>query len=128
MFKVQICKFLKWRCVFGAGFLNLFVNFRIDQSPKFFGGPYVFKVKENSPPGTKVGEISVQDGDVGNPRDLQIRLLDEAQNDYFRLSNIQKDHFTGTFSAIVETSENILDAEDEFIRENLAMCLSLIPI
>jgi hypothetical protein len=78
-------------------------------------------VKENSVSGTKVGEISVQDGDTGNPRDLQIKLIDEAQNDYFRLSNIQKDPFTGTVSATVETSENMLDAEDEFIRENLGM-------
>lgn len=92
-----------------------------DQAPKFYGGPYVFKVKENSHPGTKVGEISVQDGDVGNPRNLQLRLIDEAENRYFRLTNVERDMFTGTYSASVETTNYTLDAEDEFIRENLGV-------
>ncbi|CAL8104119.1 unnamed protein product [Orchesella dallaii] len=92
-----------------------------DQSPKFYGGPYVFKVKENSAPGTKVGEISVQDGDIGNPRNLQLRLIDEAENKYFRLTNAERDMFTGTYTALVETTNYTLDAEDEFIRENLGV-------
>jgi hypothetical protein len=90
-----------------------------DQAPKFYGGPYVFKVKENSLPGTKVGEISVQDADVGNPRELQLRLIDEAENKYFRLTEILRDRYTGTYHAFVETTNYTIDAEDEFIRENL---------
>ena len=92
-----------------------------DAQPNFMGGPYVFTIRENVHPGTFVGSISVQDGDTGNPRDLQLKLIDEAGNNYFRLANVQKDTFTGIFSAIVETSENELDAEDEFIRENLGV-------
>ncbi|CAG7721237.1 unnamed protein product, partial [Allacma fusca] len=92
-----------------------------DARPNFIGGPYIFNIRENSPMGTPVGNISVQDGDTGNPRDLQLKLIDEAGNNYFRLSNVRKDTFTGIFSAIVETAENNIDAEDEFIRENVGV-------
>lgn len=99
--------------------VHLIVIDHQDEPPRFFEGPYVFQVKENSWPGTFIGNISVQDGDNGNPRELQIKLIDEARNNYFRLTSISRDSFTGTYSAIVETSEAILDAEDDFIRQNL---------
>lgn len=82
-------------------------------------------MKENAPPGSRVGEISVQDADIGNPRALQLRLIDEADNDYFILNDIQRDLYTGTYTAVVETTNYTLDAEDEFIRENLGRSLAL---
>jgi hypothetical protein len=63
----------------------------------------------------------VQDGDVGNPRALTLRLIDEADNEYFQLNDIQRDPYSGTYTAVVETTNYTLDAEDEFIRENLGI-------
>lgn len=100
--------------------MRLYLFFQ-DQSPKFYGGPYLFQVKENSPPGSLVGRIKVQDGDTGNPRKLQMRLIDEANNGYFELANIIRDMYTGTYTADIITTNNILDAEDEFIRVNLGV-------
>ncbi|XP_076056440.1 cadherin-87A-like [Oratosquilla oratoria] len=99
-----------------TAYLELEVEDVQDQPPVFELAPFSATVREASPQGTEVLEISARDGDLGDPRPLQLSLEDDTYG-YFALENTRATEDGGVTTTLV-TSGVSLDREDPLILNN----------
>lgn len=83
-----------------------------DQPPVFLNAPYRPVIQENSLPGQTLMKVLVRDGDTGQPRDIQLDIIDDQLN-YFRVSSFVMND--GIATATIVTSDNPVDREDELV-------------
>ena len=86
-----------------------------DQPPVFLNAPYRPVIQENSPVGHPLMKVLVRDGDTGQPRDLQLDIIDDPLG-YFRVSSFKMNENIGTASIVA--SDNPIDREDQAILRN----------
>ncbi|KAI9558883.1 hypothetical protein GHT06_015672 [Daphnia sinensis] len=86
-----------------------------DQPPVFLNAPYRPVIQENSPVGHPLMKVLVRDGDTGQPRDLQLDIIDDPLG-YFRVSSFKMNDNIG--SATIVASDNPVDREDQVILRN----------
>ena len=83
-----------------------------DQPPVFINAPYRMVINENSPAGMSVSTIFARDGDTGQPRQLQIDIINDSEV-YFQIKTFQMEGDIA--SALVATTENKIDRESDII-------------
>lgn len=85
-----------------------------DQPPVFTNAPYSSTIAENTPEDTFVLTVIASDGDTGNPRPIQLSLVDE-QKGHFKLETVGAD---GDGRAMLYTTAIPIDREDPDILQN----------
>ncbi len=61
-----------------------------DSPPKFLSDELTFELEENSPYGTRIGQIRVSDADVEENAEITFQLLNSSDSRYFYLGDFQK--------------------------------------
>ncbi|KAL5291988.1 hypothetical protein ACFFRR_011017 [Megaselia abdita] len=82
-----------------------------DQPPIFVNPPYSAIIKENTPKGVEVLNISAIDGDFGHPREVVLTIENELFG-HFELMDM------GSGKAVLITTDNPIDRERPEILEN----------
>lgn len=85
-----------------------------DQPPVFANAPYSATIPENTPEDTFVLTVIAADGDTGNPRPVQLSLVDE-QKGHFKLETVGSE---GDGRAMLYTTAIPIDREDPDILQN----------
>ena len=83
-----------------------------DQAPVFLNAPYRTIMRENSPAGQPLVKILARDGDTGQPRELQLEIVDDDLG-YFRIGSFKMNDDIAT--ATIVTSDTPIDRENEAI-------------
>lgn len=83
-----------------------------DQPPIFLNAPYRPVIQENSLGGLTLMKVLVRDGDTGQPRALQLDIIDDPLG-YFRIGSFKMNDDIATASIVA--SDNPIDREDESI-------------
>lgn len=83
-----------------------------DQPPIFLNAPYRPVIQENSAEGHLLMKVLVRDGDTGQPRNLQLDIVDDSLG-YFRVSSFKSNDDVAT--ANIVASSNPIDRENEAI-------------
>ena len=83
-----------------------------DQPPIFLNAPYRPVMQENSAAGQQLMKVLVRDGDTGQPRDLQLEIIDDPLGS-FRVSSFKMNDDIGT--ATIVASDNPFDREDDLV-------------
>ena len=86
-----------------------------DQPPVFLNTPYRTMMPENSRAGQSLVKILVRDGDTGQPRNLQLDLVNDPLG-YFRIESFSMSD--GVAAATIVTTEIPIDRENEGILLN----------
>ncbi len=86
-----------------------------DQPPVFLNTPYRTVMTENSRAGQSLVKILVRDGDTGQPRNLQLDLVNDPLG-YFRIGSFSMSD--GVAAATIVTTEIPIDRENEGILRN----------
>lgn len=82
-----------------------------DQAPIFLNPPYSAIIKENTPHGVEVLNVSAIDGDIGHPRQVVLSIENEPFG-HFELID------SGNGKAVLITTDNPIDRERPEILEN----------
>lgn len=81
-----------------------------DERPKFVNAPYLITVEENTPAGSVVLQLDVQDGDLMDQRKLGLIIFNDFNNYFTVTKEIESETIW-----YIETSKNLIDREDPFI-------------
>jgi hypothetical protein len=83
-----------------------------DQLPVFLNAPYRTIMRENSPAGQPLVKVLARDGDTGQPRELQLEIVDDELG-YFRIVSFKINDDIAT--ATIVTTDIPIDRENEAI-------------
>lgn len=86
-----------------------------DQPPIFLNAPYRTVIQENTRAGHSLVKVLVRDGDSGQPRNLQLDIVDDPLG-YFRIGSFSMSE--GIAAATIVTTEIPIDREHETILRN----------
>ena len=84
-----------------------------DQDPVFLNGPYSASIAEDTAPGSAIFDVSVRDGDTGEPRPVELSVEGDTLG-YFSLVQKSLDE-DGTLTVQLTTTQKLIDREDPFI-------------
>lgn len=83
-----------------------------DQPPVFLNAPYRTVIQENSPAGQQLMKVLVRDGDTGQPRAIQLDIIDDPFG-YFRVDSFKMSDDVAT--ANIVTTDVFIDRENGVI-------------